>query len=77
MGGKVAVIQANVAVMADLHRIMNAALAVSENGKSDLLVHNAATGDDSFLEEMREEFNQAHMDVNPKGTPANTSMSKS
>ena len=51
MGSKVKVVHANVAVLADLKEIIDAALAVSETGNIDLLVHNAATGDDCFLEE--------------------------
>ncbi|KAG4439827.1 hypothetical protein IFR05_004676 [Cadophora sp. M221] len=67
LGRKAAGVQANVAIFADLNKIINSALAVSENGKIDLLVHNGATGDDCFLEEMTEEFYQAQMDVNLKG----------
>ncbi|KAH9216918.1 hypothetical protein DL95DRAFT_362535 [Leptodontidium sp. 2 PMI_412] len=62
MGRKVAVVQANVAIFADVNKIINSALAI------DLLVHNAATGDDCFLEEMTEDFYQAQMDVNLKGS---------
>ncbi|KAL2075633.1 hypothetical protein VTL71DRAFT_576 [Oculimacula yallundae] len=62
-GSKVAVVQANVAIFADLKKIIDAALAVSEHGKIDIFVHNAATGDDCFLEDMTEEFYQAQMDM--------------
>lgn len=71
-GSKAAVVQANVAVFSDLKNIIGAALTISENGKIDILVHNAATGDDCFLEEMTEEFYQAQTDVNLKGNPVQT-----
>lgn len=66
-GSKVAIVQANMAVIEDLKKLIDAALAVSETGKIDILVHNAATGDDCYLEEMTEEFYQAQTDVNLKG----------
>lgn len=66
-GSKVAVVQANMAVMEDLEKLIDGALALSETGKIDILVHNAATGDDCYLEEMTEEFYEAQTDVNLKG----------
>tara|TARA_R110002060_G_scaffold7100_3_gene10828 strand:+ start:521 stop:781 length:261 start_codon:yes stop_codon:yes gene_type:complete len=73
MGSKVKVVHANVAVLADLKEIIDAALAVSETGNIDLLVHNAATGDDCFLEDLTEDFYQAQTDVHLKGTSAHAS----
>ena len=67
------IVQANVAGLGDLKTIIDAALAVSETGNNDLLVHNAATGDDCFLEDMTEEFYQAQTDVNLKGSSAHAS----
>lgn len=75
MGSKVAVIQAYVAIFADLNKIIDAALAIPDNGKVDILILNAATGDDCFLEGLTKEVYQAQMDVNLKGTPGTASMS--
>ena len=66
-GSKVAIVQANVAVMSDLQKLVDAALAISENGKIDILVHNAATGDDCYLEDMTEKFYEDQTDANLKG----------
>ncbi|TVY91954.1 3-oxoacyl-[acyl-carrier-protein] reductase [Lachnellula willkommii] len=66
-GSKVAAVQANVAVMSDLQKLVDAALVISENGKIDILVHNAATGDDCYLEDMTERFYEDQTDANLKG----------
>lgn len=66
-GTKVAVVQANMAVMGDLQKLVDGALALSETGKIDILVHNAATGDDCYMENMTEAFYEAQTDVNLKG----------
>lgn len=68
-GSKVAVVQANMAAYEDLKKLADAALAISETGKIDILVHNAGTGDDCYLEDMTEAFYQAQTDVNLKGSP--------
>ncbi|KAH8790272.1 hypothetical protein BGZ57DRAFT_1013956 [Hyaloscypha finlandica] len=46
-GSKVALVQANVTFLSDLRKLVEAALTLSASGKIDILVHNAATGDDS------------------------------
>lgn len=66
-GSKVKVVKARMGVIEDHHELIDAALAISESGKIDILVHNAATGDDCYLEEMTEEFYEAQTDVNLKG----------
>lgn len=63
---KVAVVQANIAAYKDLKKLTDAALEISGTGKIDILVHNAATGDDCYLEDMTEAFYQAQTDVNLK-----------
>lgn len=70
-GSKVAIVQADVAIMEDLQRLVDAALAISDTKKIDILVHNAATGDDCYMEEMTEEFYEAQTDVNLKGGDMN------
>lgn len=55
-GSNVATVQANVADMSDLQKLVDAALILSENRKVDIVVHNAATGDDCYLEDMTERF---------------------
>jgi NAD(P)-dependent dehydrogenase (short-subunit alcohol dehydrogenase family) len=66
-GSKASIVQANVAHMPDLQKLVDAALAISENGKIDILVHNAATGDDCYLEDMTEKFYEDQTDANLKG----------
>jgi 3-oxoacyl-[acyl-carrier protein] reductase len=66
-GSKAALVHANVALLSDLKKLVEAALTVSESGKIDILVHNAATGDDCYREDMTEEFYEAQIDVNLKG----------
>ncbi|KAE9370475.1 NAD(P)-binding protein [Stipitochalara longipes BDJ] len=65
-GTKAALVQANFAHLSDLKRLVEAALTISENGKIDILVHNAASGDDCYMEDMTEEFYQSQTDVNLK-----------
>ncbi|TVY73619.1 putative hydroxyacylglutathione hydrolase [Lachnellula suecica] len=65
-GSKCAVVQANLALTPDLQKLVDAALAISEHGKIDILVHNAGTGDDSYLADLTEEFYEDQMNVNLK-----------
>jgi 3-oxoacyl-[acyl-carrier protein] reductase len=66
-GSKAALVQVNVSLLPDLKKLVEAALTISESGKIDILVHNAATGDDCYMEDMTEKFYQAQTDVNLKG----------
>jgi NAD(P)-dependent dehydrogenase (short-subunit alcohol dehydrogenase family) len=66
-GSKAALVQENVALLSDLKKIVEAALTFSESGKIDILVHNAVTGDDCYMEDMTEEFYKAQTDVTLKG----------
>jgi len=72
-GSKVTIVQANVAIMSDLQKLVDAALAISENGKIDIVVHNAATGDDCYLEDISEKFYEDQTDANLKGVVSPTS----
>jgi 3-oxoacyl-[acyl-carrier protein] reductase len=66
-GSKAALIHANIALLPDLKKLVEAALTVSTSGNIDILVHNAATGDDCYMEDMTEEFYESQTDVNLKG----------
>jgi len=66
-GSKVAIVQANVGNFEDLKKLVDGAISISENGKIDILVHNAATGDDCFLEDLTEQFYQKQTNINLKG----------
>ena len=66
-GSKAALVQANVALVPDLNKLVQAALTLTTSGKIDILVHNAATGDDCYMEDMTEIFYQAQTDANLKG----------
>jgi len=66
-GSKAALVQANVAHLSELNKLVEAALSISEAGKIDILIHSAATGDDCYMEDMTEEFYQSQTDVNLKG----------
>jgi NAD(P)-dependent dehydrogenase (short-subunit alcohol dehydrogenase family) len=66
-GSKVALVQANVALLSGLRKLLEAALTLSASRKIDILVHNAATGDDYYMENMTEEYYESQTDVNLKG----------
>lgn len=66
-GSKAVLAQANVALLSDLEKLVEAALTLSESEKIDIVIHNAATGDDCYMEDMTEEFYEAQTDVNLKG----------
>ena len=66
-GSKAALVQANVAHLPDLKKLVKAALSISAGRKIDILIHSAATGDDCYMEDMTEEFYRAQTDVNLKG----------
>ncbi|KAF2491705.1 NAD(P)-binding protein [Lophium mytilinum] len=65
-GSKVASVQANVAVVSDLQKLVDAALSISENKKIDILIHNAGSGDDCYLADMTEDFYKKQSDINLK-----------
>lgn len=64
-GGKALAVAANVAVAADVDRIMDAAM--ESFGRVDILVNNAGITRDGLLMRMKEEDWDAVMDVNLKG----------
>ncbi|KAK3186821.1 hypothetical protein K4F52_004567 [Lecanicillium sp. MT-2017a] len=66
-GAKARLCQASVAKMEDISQIIDAALQLSESGKIDILVHNAALGVDANLDQVTDELFQTHFDTNVKG----------
>jgi 3-oxoacyl-[acyl-carrier protein] reductase len=66
-GSEAVLVHANVASGPDIKKIIAAAITLSLDGKIDTLVHNAGHGDDSFLEEITEEFYTMQSDINLKG----------
>lgn len=71
-GSKAALVQANIALLTDLNRLVEAALTLSDSGKIDILIHNAANGDGSYMEDMTEEFYELQTDINLKGACASS-----
>lgn len=67
-GSKAALVQANVALVSDLKKLVDAAVSISSTGKIDILIHNAGNGDDCYLADMTEEFYGLQSDINLKGT---------
>ena len=67
VGSKAVLVHANVALLSELKKLVEVALTVSESEKVDSLIHNAATGDDCYMEDMTEEFYETQTDVNLKG----------
>lgn len=66
-GSKASLVQANVAKVGDLGKLVDAAIELSEGGKIDILVHNAGSGDDCYLADMTESFYESQSDINLKG----------
>jgi 3-oxoacyl-[acyl-carrier protein] reductase len=56
-----------VAFVSDLQKLVDAALAMSENGKIDMVVHNAGTGDYGPLEDTTEKVYEDQTNTNLKG----------
>lgn len=59
--------KANVGIISELEKLVEAALALSETGRLDILIQNAASGDDAFLEDMTKEFFDTQTAINLKG----------
>lgn len=68
VGSKATLVQADVSKISDLQKLVDAAVALSESGKIDLLIHNAGNGDDRYLADMTEDFYEFQSDINLKGT---------
>ncbi|GAW17735.1 hypothetical protein EKO27_g6880 [Xylaria grammica] len=66
-GSKATPCQASVSNLSDIPKIVGTALELSQTGKIDILIHNAALGVDANLDEVTEELFQSHFDTNVKG----------
>ena len=66
-GAKAAVVQADISSIESHQKLVDAALAISPNRQIDILVHNAANGDDRYLKDIDEDFYRAQTDANMKG----------
>ncbi|KAI9146856.1 L-xylo-3-hexulose reductase [Paramyrothecium foliicola] len=66
-GAKAVLCQASVACMEDIPKIVESALRLSQSGKIEILIHNAALGVDADLHEVTEAIYQSHFDTNVKG----------
>ncbi|KAI8720036.1 hypothetical protein NCS52_00447900 [Fusarium sp. LHS14.1] len=66
-GSKAVICQASVSTMKDIPKIVESALQLSQTGKIEILIHNAALGVDANLDEVTEELFQTHFDTNVKG----------
>ncbi|QKX57863.1 uncharacterized protein TRUGW13939_04983 [Talaromyces rugulosus] len=66
-GSRATLCQASVANVNDIPKIVDAALRLSQTGKIDILIHNAALGVDANLEDVTQELFQTHFDTNVKG----------
>ncbi|KAI0184922.1 hypothetical protein EV127DRAFT_504065 [Xylaria flabelliformis] len=66
-GSKATLCQASVADIKQVSKIVDAALRLSQTGKIEVLIHNAALGVDANLDQVTEELFQTHFDTNVKG----------
>ncbi|KUL82037.1 hypothetical protein ZTR_10041 [Talaromyces verruculosus] len=66
-GSQATLCQASVADVKAIPKIVDAALQLSQSGKIEILIHNAALGVDANLDEVSEELFQTHFDTNVKG----------
>ncbi|SPO06755.1 related to 3-oxoacyl-[acyl-carrier-protein] reductase [Cephalotrichum gorgonifer] len=66
-GVKAVAVQADISKVAECPKLIEAALGISETGKVEILIHNAALGVDANLVEVTEELFATHFDTNVKG----------
>ncbi|KAI4717887.1 hypothetical protein E4T48_05890, partial [Aureobasidium sp. EXF-10727] len=67
IGTKAILCKANVSVLEDIPKLIDAALKLSETGKIEILIHNAAQGNEANLVDTTPEFYDRHFDCNVKG----------
>ncbi|GAB1210953.1 hypothetical protein ATERTT37_000063 [Aspergillus terreus] len=67
IGSKAIVCQSNVSNLDEIPRLVEAALKISETGKIEILIHNAAQGLDANLMDTTPEFYATHFDCNVQG----------
>ncbi|RAK93880.1 NAD(P)-binding protein [Aspergillus costaricaensis CBS 115574] len=67
IGTKAILCQASVSNLDEIPRLVEAALKISETGKIDILIHNAAQGLEANLMDTTPEFYNVHFDCNVRG----------
>ncbi|OJJ53890.1 hypothetical protein ASPSYDRAFT_187037 [Aspergillus sydowii CBS 593.65] len=65
-GHKAILCQADLTKLPELKKLIDSALQISETGKIEILVHNAALGVDANLDQVTEEIYTTHFDTNVK-----------
>ena len=66
-GSEANLIHANVTSSEDIKKLVQAAVSLSQDGKIDILVHNAGHGDDAYLQDVTEDFYTMQTNINIKG----------
>ncbi|CAH0028792.1 unnamed protein product [Clonostachys rhizophaga] len=66
-GSNAVTCQANITNLSDIPKLISSALHLSQSGKIDLLIHNAALGVDANLDQVTEDLYLSHFDTNVKG----------
>ncbi|KAL3489832.1 NAD(P)-binding protein [Aspergillus germanicus] len=67
IGTKAILCQASVMNLEEIPRLIEAALNISKDGKIDILIHNAALGEESDLKDLQLELYTSHFDTNVRG----------
>ncbi|CAG8010710.1 unnamed protein product [Penicillium salamii] len=66
-GSKAVLCQASISVLDDIPKLVKTAVDFSVTGKIEILVHNAALGEDAFLKDVSLDFYNRHVDCNLRG----------
>ncbi|KAF4308535.1 hypothetical protein GTA08_BOTSDO03653 [Botryosphaeria dothidea] len=66
-GTKAIISQADVSKLDEIPRLVDSALQISQTGKIEILIHNAAQGNEANLVDTAEDFYNRHFDTNVKG----------
>ncbi|KAL4884564.1 NAD(P)-binding protein [Aspergillus karnatakaensis] len=66
-GTQAVVVQADVGQISEAPKLVEAALQISSSGKIEILIHNAAQGNEAPLTETTESFYDSHFNTNVKG----------
>ncbi|KAJ5107342.1 NAD(P)-binding protein [Penicillium angulare] len=67
IGTKAILCHASVMNLEEIPRLIDAALKISKDGKIDILIHNAALGNEADLKDLKLEMYNSHFDCNVRG----------
>ncbi|GAM90466.1 hypothetical protein ANO11243_085100 [Dothideomycetidae sp. 11243] len=67
LGRKAILVKANVSNIDEIPRLIDGALKISETGKIEILIHNAAQGNEANLVDTTPDFYERHFDCNVRG----------